>query len=227
MGGRLSAPERIALSARVAIDKLVVNVGMVYNFFITLADDEWIKVYCFCVLGWKYDEGLKIEGHTPPSSSVPTTTLSISEVLSTIEGENFAHTTTKEPPSHTEGEQADMETQDVVEKEQPKETKVENIMQEHVRASSLPESVPFVNNMVIEDPEYGRLFINIFGDEAFQRMNDIHKVDVETLLTYLVMASNVTTPKNTRFCLKLRKLMESHPDQEKLKSKKVKLESIG
>nr|GEV41191.1 retrovirus-related Pol polyprotein from transposon TNT 1-94 [Tanacetum cinerariifolium] len=165
--------------------------------------------------------------HTPPSSSVPTTTLSISEVLSTIEGENFAHTTTKEPPSHTEGEQADMETQDVVEKEQPKETKVENIMQEHVRASSLPESVPFVNNMVIEDPEYGRLFINIFGDEAFQRMNDIHKVDVETLLTYLVMASNVTTPKNTRFCLKLRKLMESHPDQEKLKSKKVKLESIG
>ncbi|GJS10635.1 hypothetical protein Tco_0367431 [Tanacetum coccineum] len=81
--------------------------------------------------------------------------------------------------------------------------------------------------MVIEEPEYEMLFINVFGDEAFYRMNDIHKVDIETLLTYLVMASNITTPENTRFFMKLRKLIENHPDQEKLKSKKVKLESLG
>ncbi|GJV72696.1 hypothetical protein Tco_1492691 [Tanacetum coccineum] len=69
---------------------------------------------------------------------------------------------------------------------------------------SLPEGVPFVSNMVIKEPEYGMFFINVFGGEAFQRMNDMHKVDIETLLTYLVMASNITTPKNQRFCLKLR-----------------------
>ncbi|GJV95326.1 hypothetical protein Tco_1546903, partial [Tanacetum coccineum] len=61
------------------------------------------------------------------------------------------------------------------------------------------EGVPFVNNMVIEEPKYGMFFINVFGDEAFQRMNDINKVGFDALLTYLVMASNITTPKNTRF----------------------------
>ncbi|GKA45329.1 hypothetical protein Tco_0738125 [Tanacetum coccineum] len=55
---------------------------------------------------------------------------------------------------------------------------------------SLPQGIPFNNNMVIEEPEYGMFFIDFFGDEAFQRMSDIYKVDVETLLTYLVMASN-------------------------------------
>ncbi|GJX71130.1 hypothetical protein Tco_0308301 [Tanacetum coccineum] len=89
------------------------------------------------------------------------------------------------------------------------------------------EGVPFVNNMVIEEPEYEMFFIDFFGDEAFQRMSDINKVGVETLLTYLVMASNITTPENTRFCLKLRKLIANHPNQVKLKSKKVKLEYVG
>ncbi|GJR20422.1 hypothetical protein Tco_0968949 [Tanacetum coccineum] len=59
---------------------------------------------------------------------------------------------------------------------------------------SLLEGVPFVNNMVIEDPEYGTLFIDVFGDE--------------------------------RFCLKLRQLIGNHPNQEKLKSKRVKLEAV-
>ncbi|GJX01437.1 hypothetical protein Tco_0185350 [Tanacetum coccineum] len=67
---------------------------------------------------------------------------------------------------------------------------------------SLPEGIPFVNNMVIEEPD-------------------------KTLLTYLAMASNITTPENQRFCLALRKLIGSHPDQDKLKYKKVKLESVG
>ncbi|GKE38471.1 hypothetical protein Tco_1461876 [Tanacetum coccineum] len=44
---------------------------------------------------------------------------------------------------------------------------------------SLPEGVQFVNNQVIEHPENKILFIDVFSDEAFQRMSDIHKVDVE------------------------------------------------
>ncbi|GKB69121.1 hypothetical protein Tco_0930533 [Tanacetum coccineum] len=74
---------------------------------------------------------------------------------------------------------------------------------------------------------YGMFFIDFIGDKAFQRMSDIHKVDVETPLNNLVMASTITTPKNHRFCLKLRKLSRDHPDQEKLKSKSVKLEAVG
>ncbi|GJY91600.1 hypothetical protein Tco_0506796 [Tanacetum coccineum] len=82
---------------------------------------------------------------------------------------------------------------------------------------SLSEGVPFVNNMVIEEREYEMFFIDVFSDEAFQRISDVNKVGVETLLTYLVMALNITTLENTRFCLKLRKLISYHPDQEKLK----------
>ncbi|GKE47811.1 hypothetical protein Tco_1479069, partial [Tanacetum coccineum] len=62
---------------------------------------------------------------------------------------------------------------------------------------SLLEGVPFVNNMVIEEPEYGIFFIDVFGDEAFHIMSDINKVRVDALLTYLVMTSNITTPENT------------------------------
>ncbi|GJW80326.1 hypothetical protein Tco_0144301 [Tanacetum coccineum] len=46
-------------------------------------------------------------------------------------------------------------------------------------------------------------------------------------LSYLVMASMVKIKENARFSLKLRKLIADHPDQEKLKSKKVKLEALG
>ncbi|GKA11617.1 hypothetical protein Tco_0691163 [Tanacetum coccineum] len=63
--------------------------------------------------------------------------------------------------------------------------------------------------------------------EAFQRWNDIHKVRVDSLVSYLVMASIIKTSENVRFCLKLRKLIAEHPDQEKLKSKRVKLEALG
>ncbi|GKB38078.1 hypothetical protein Tco_0883020 [Tanacetum coccineum] len=64
---------------------------------------------------------------------------------------------------------------------------------------SLPKRVPFVNNLV----------------------------DVDTLLTHLVMASNFSTIVNSRFCLALRSLIESHLGKEKLKSKRVKLEAVG
>ncbi|GKG50952.1 hypothetical protein Tco_0539076, partial [Tanacetum coccineum] len=88
---------------------------------------------------------------------------------------------------------------------------------------SLLKGISFVNNLVIKQPENGLFFIDVFGDEAFQRINDIHKVDVDTLLTYLVMASNINTLANQRYCLALRSLIDSHPDNEKLKSKRVKL----
>ncbi|GKE45417.1 hypothetical protein Tco_1472701 [Tanacetum coccineum] len=92
---------------------------------------------------------------------------------------------------------------------------------------SLPEGVPFVNNMVIEEPEYRIFFTDVFCDQAFQRWNDIHKVGVDSLVSYLVMASMVKTKENARFSLMLRKLIADHPDQEKIKSKKVMLEALG
>ncbi|GJS44388.1 hypothetical protein Tco_0569431 [Tanacetum coccineum] len=64
-----------------------------------------------------------------------------------------------------------------------------------------------------------------FGDFGVTKLDEL--VDVETLQNNLVMASTITTPKNHRFCLKLRKLSADHPDQEKLKSKSVKLEAMG
>nr|GFB09556.1 hypothetical protein [Tanacetum cinerariifolium] len=91
---------------------------------------------------------------------------------------------------------------------------------------SLPEGIPFVNNMVIEEPKYRIFFVDVFGDHAFQRWNDIHKVGVDSLVSYLVMASMVKTGENAIFSLKLRKLIVDHLDQEKLKSKKVKLEAL-
>nr|GEV33355.1 hypothetical protein [Tanacetum cinerariifolium] len=80
--------------------------------------------------------------------------------------------------------------------------------------------------VIIKEPEYGMFFINVYGDEAFHIMNDMYKVDIKTLLSYLVIASNITTTENTRFCLKLRKMIAYHPDQHKPESKRVKLESL-
>ncbi|GJS42634.1 hypothetical protein Tco_0567677 [Tanacetum coccineum] len=92
---------------------------------------------------------------------------------------------------------------------------------------SLPEEVPFVNYMVIEETKYRIFFIDVFSDQAFQRWDDIHKVGIDSLVSYLVMASMVKTKENARFSLKLRKMIVDHPDQDKLKSKKVKLEALG
>ncbi|GJX68424.1 hypothetical protein Tco_0304151 [Tanacetum coccineum] len=91
---------------------------------------------------------------------------------------------------------------------------------------SLPEGVPFVNNMVIEEPEYEIFFTDVFDNQAFQRWNDIHKVRVDSLVS-LVIASMIKTQDNARFSLNLRKFIVEHPDQEKLKSKSVKLEALG
>nr|GEV84620.1 hypothetical protein [Tanacetum cinerariifolium] len=62
---------------------------------------------------------------------------------------------------------------------------------------------------------------------------DVHKpfrfgaFGMEALVSYLVAASMVKSPENAKFSMKLRKLIVEHPDQEKLKSKKVKLEALG
>ncbi|GJS01912.1 hypothetical protein Tco_0318420 [Tanacetum coccineum] len=58
---------------------------------------------------------------------------------------------------------------------------------------SLPEGVPFVNNMVIEEPEYGIFFTDVFSDQSFQIWNDIHKVGVDSLISCLVMTSMIKT----------------------------------
>ncbi|GKC82830.1 hypothetical protein Tco_1138547, partial [Tanacetum coccineum] len=91
----------------------------------------------------------------------------------------------------------------------------------------LLEGVPFVNHMVIKEPEYGIFFIDVFGDQAFQRWEDIHKVRIDSLVSYMVMSLMVKTEENASFSLKLRKMIVDHPDQDKLKSKKVKLEALG
>ncbi|GKA06897.1 hypothetical protein Tco_0686121 [Tanacetum coccineum] len=91
---------------------------------------------------------------------------------------------------------------------------------------ALPENVPFANNMVIKEPEHGIFFTDEFSDQAFQRWSDIDKVGMEALVSYLIAASMVQSPKNARFSMKLKKLIAEHPDQEKLKSKKVKLEAL-
>ncbi|GJW90696.1 hypothetical protein Tco_0168249 [Tanacetum coccineum] len=86
---------------------------------------------------------------------------------------------------------------------------------------SLPEGVPFVNNMVIEELEYGIFFTDMFDDQAFQRWNDIHNVGVDSLVSYLVMILMIKTPENAIFDLNLKKLIAEQPDQEKLQSNKV------
>ncbi|GKA33438.1 hypothetical protein Tco_0719867 [Tanacetum coccineum] len=92
---------------------------------------------------------------------------------------------------------------------------------------ALLENVSFDNNMVIKKLEYGTFFTDEFRDQAFQRWSDIDKVGMEALVSYLVAASMVKSTENARFSMKLRKLIAKHPNQEKLKSKKVKLEALG
>nr|GEV00439.1 zinc finger BED domain-containing protein RICESLEEPER 2 [Tanacetum cinerariifolium] len=85
---------------------------------------------------------------------------------------------------------------------------------------SLPEGVSFVNNLVTKQPKNGLFFIDVFGNEAFQRMNNIYKVDVDTLLTYLMMYLNVSTPTNQRNHI-------THPHCEVIKAQKNQNSKAG
>ncbi|GKC86260.1 hypothetical protein Tco_1141977, partial [Tanacetum coccineum] len=78
-----------------------------------------------------------------------------------------------------------------------------------------------------EEPEYGIFFTDEFGDQSFQRWSNIDKVGMEALVSYLLAASMVQSHENARFSIKLKKLIAEHLDQEKLESKKVKLEALG
>nr|GEX46786.1 protein kinase superfamily protein [Tanacetum cinerariifolium] len=60
----------------------------------------------------------------------------------------------------------------------------------------LPEGVKFVNNLVIKQLEHGLFFMDAFGQEAFQRVDEVHKVETQTLLGYKVMALNVKSDAN-------------------------------
>ncbi|GJY43506.1 hypothetical protein Tco_0431719 [Tanacetum coccineum] len=75
--------------------------------------------------------------------------------------------------------------------------------------------------------QYGIFFTDEFGDQGFQRWSDIDKVGMEALVSYLVATTMVKSLENARFGMKLRKLIAEHPNQEKLKLKKVKMEALG
>ncbi|GKC81540.1 hypothetical protein Tco_1137257, partial [Tanacetum coccineum] len=92
---------------------------------------------------------------------------------------------------------------------------------------NLPEWIPFVNNKVIETHEHEIFFIDAFEEQYFQRVSGIHKVEVETLLGYLMMAGNINTPENQMFCVLMRSMIDKHPNKGRLKSKRVKLKAIG
>nr|GFD24379.1 hypothetical protein [Tanacetum cinerariifolium] len=47
---------------------------------------------------------------------------------------------------------------------------------------SLLKGVPFVNNMVFEEHEYEIFFTDVFGDQAVQRWNDIHKDGIDSMV---------------------------------------------
>ncbi|GKD24234.1 hypothetical protein Tco_1230448 [Tanacetum coccineum] len=63
---------------------------------------------------------------------------------------------------------------------------------------SLPEGISLVNNKVIKTPKHGIFFTDAFEEQVFQRVSHIHKVEVETLLGYLVMVGNINAPENQR-----------------------------
>ncbi|GJR71723.1 hypothetical protein Tco_0084088 [Tanacetum coccineum] len=97
-----------------------------------------------------------------------------------------------------------------------------SLSKRYERLKKIPEELG-IQYALPAPPQYGIFFTDVFGDQTFQRWNDIHKVGVDSLVSYLVMALMVKTKENARFSLKLRKLIADHRDLEKLKSKKVNL----
>ncbi|GJY30701.1 hypothetical protein Tco_0414196 [Tanacetum coccineum] len=71
-------------------------------------------------------------------------------------------------------------------------------------------------NLSIEFSSLTNLVINLSKDGVTRQSGDGSSC----------VASMVKSPENVRFSMKLRKLIAEHPDQEKLKSKKVKLEAL-
>nr|GFB28330.1 hypothetical protein [Tanacetum cinerariifolium] len=94
------------------------NVGQIFSS---------LKVICDVV---KEDPALNkkvIKATLKPTPRTQQTLLRFSPWFINCWGKNFAHTSTKEPPSHTKRKRADMDTKEAVEKEQPKEPEDEKI----------------------------------------------------------------------------------------------------
>nr|GEX93884.1 hypothetical protein [Tanacetum cinerariifolium] len=163
------------------------------------------------------------------SSGSVTPTLALIHIPANVKGKNATNTATEDSQSHTEGE-TDANKQEKIRKiledlgiksalpapaheqtlskssrkkrkHMELEPKIKNPGLECNRA--LPKNVSFVNNMVVEEPKHGIFFTDKFA------------------------ASMVQSPINARFNMQPKKLIAEHPDQEKLKSKKVKLEALG
>ncbi|GJS47681.1 hypothetical protein Tco_0597802 [Tanacetum coccineum] len=76
----------------------------------------------------------------------------------------------------------------------------------------LPEEVKFRENRMIEEPDFGLMFIDEFGDHAFQIV-DIHKVKPTTLFGYKMMALFDKCPANQRFVELINKMIQERPDK--------------
>nr|GEY46106.1 hypothetical protein [Tanacetum cinerariifolium] len=92
---------------------------------------------------------------------------------------------------------------------------------------ALPKNVMFIKNMVIKSLSMRSSSLMNLVTKHFKDGVTSKKVRMEALVSYLVAASMVQSPKSARFNIKLKKLNAEHPDQEKLKLKKVKLEALG
>nr|GFB20067.1 protein kinase superfamily protein [Tanacetum cinerariifolium] len=80
----------------------------------------------------------------------------------------------------------------------------------------LPKGVKFVNNLVIKQLEHGLFFIDAFGQEAFQRVDEVHKVETQTLLGYKVMALNVKSDANQRFIMLMSEMINKRLDKDRI-----------
>nr|GEV24082.1 hypothetical protein [Tanacetum cinerariifolium] len=59
------------------------------------------------------------------------------------------------------------------------------------------------------------------------KVDDVHKVETETLLGYKAMASNVKTDEKLRFSMLMSEMINKRHDKGRILSKRVKLESLG
>nr|GEY84570.1 ribonuclease H-like domain-containing protein [Tanacetum cinerariifolium] len=59
------------------------------------------------------------------------------------------------------------------------------------------------------------------------RINDIHKVVTKTMLGYKVMDFNVKSIVNHRFNVLMSKMIDKRPGNQKIMTKRVKLENLG
>ncbi|GJR88618.1 hypothetical protein Tco_0212629 [Tanacetum coccineum] len=67
----------------------------------------------------------------------------------------------------------------------------------------------------------------LFGDPAFQRVSDIHKVETTTLLGYKLLAYPDKSTANQKFVKLMGEMISMRPDKQTLQTKKANLELMG